>query len=73
MVEEKVFVSPSGEELLIILAIFEARANPGQYAVATEEARLEGLEVGMFSISLLPESMILNDRQKLDLAIQSQS
>ena len=63
---QKVFVSPSNEELNMDLAVFEATANAGQQVQSTLEAESEGLEVRAFNINDLPASMIMKDREKLE-------
>ncbi|HET9173985.1 MAG TPA: NUDIX domain-containing protein [Candidatus Saccharimonadales bacterium] len=72
-IEEKVFVSPDGEELPFVLASFIAEALPGQVTAQTEEATKEGLKVGVFSIHALPpdEDIDLQDKDKILRALSS--
>lgn len=70
LIERKVFVSPGGEELPIILAIYEAEAS-GQSVVATQDAVEEGIVAQVFDIDGLPGEMILQDKDKIRLAMES--
>lgn len=65
--ETKKLVSPSGEELMFLLAVFGARMIETALPPATSEAVREGLEAALIRPDQLPESMILGDRKKLDL------
>ncbi|HSX37115.1 MAG TPA: NUDIX domain-containing protein [Patescibacteria group bacterium] len=67
--EEKIFISPAGEKLPFVLASFEATALPGQTPILTIDAVREGLEVAVFDVNSLPEQMVLQDRQKIELAL----
>lgn len=66
-VEHKVFVSPAGEKLPMLLAVFEAMALPAQRPHLTVDAIREGLEIEVFSPGRLPAQMALQDRAKLQL------
>lgn len=67
LIENKIFKSPAGDILPpITLAVFEATAY-GQ-AARTQEA---GLDVGLFRLNELPQTMVLTDRQKI-LSIAAQ-
>lgn len=66
---QKLFISPSNQELEMDLAVFEANANAGQEIQLTPEAKSEGLEVKAFDINELPAEMIMKDREKLDIVI----
>jgi len=69
VVEQKIFVSPTGQELPMNLAVFEASALPGEKIVATPDAEAEGLEVEAFALNELPSEMILADKEKLEMVI----
>jgi len=64
--EQKVFVSPSGQELSMDLAVFEATILAGQHITQTHEAAEEGLEVNVFPYDAPPAEMILGDKAKLE-------
>jgi hypothetical protein len=66
LVEQKVFVAPGGQEVILDLAVFEATALPGEQLIRTLEADEEGLEEKAFDTNELPAEMILNDREKLE-------
>jgi len=65
MLEQKLLISPSGDELNMDLAVFEATANDGQVIQSTQEAIVEGIEVVVFGVDSLPTEMILRDSDKL--------
>lgn len=67
LVEQKIFISPEGEELPITLAVFEAHAF-GQQISKTDEAAEEGIIAQTCNIDKLPEEMILKDKEKIKLA-----
>lgn len=73
LAEQKVFVSPGGQELPMNLAVFEATAQPGESIVATLEAEAEGLEVKEFPLDELPAEMALKDRDKLESMMAARS
>jgi len=67
LAETKELVSPTGETAMFLLTVFGARIRELQLPPPTAEALREGLEAALFRPDQLPESMILGDRQKLDL------
>jgi ADP-ribose pyrophosphatase YjhB (NUDIX family) len=71
--EQKVFVSPSGQELQMDLAVFEGVIADGQHVTRTPEAVAENLEVAVFPCNALPAEMILGDKAKLEKVIQERN
>lgn len=69
LAETKHLVSPTGERVLFLLAVFGARILERTLPPRTAEAVREGLEVALFHPEMLPSHMILGDRQKLDLFV----
>ncbi len=74
-IDDRRFVSPAGEELSMVLAVFEGHIAAGEVVSQTAEATSEGLQVGVFPITGLPEaeSMIFGDLQKLQSAINART
>jgi len=70
ILEQKVFVSPSGQELHMDLAVFEGTILEGQHITQTPEAAEEGLEVKVFPYNTPPVEMILGDKAKLEQVIR---
>lgn len=65
MVEDKEFISPSQETIQFWLAVFSSSVVSNQQPYQTTEARQEGLEVGIFTVTDLPSDMVLQDREKI--------
>jgi len=63
--ERKKFISPEGETIDFILAVFEARMIDDELPEPTEDAVAEGLKVALFDPTSIPSEMILGDRMKL--------
>ena len=71
LLEHKTFISPSGERLNMDVVLVEATALDGQKILETPGAEQEGLIVKSFDTSSIPSEMILMDREKLELLIES--
>ncbi len=67
LVETKRLVSPAGDEAVFFLAVFGAAMEEDALPPPTPEALREGLVAALFRPDELPASMILGDREKLDL------
>jgi ADP-ribose pyrophosphatase YjhB (NUDIX family) len=73
LLEYKTFVSPAGSRLQMPVVLLEAIALEGQGIVETKEAHDEGLLVEAFNVHTIPQEMILKDREKLQLLIESRT
>ena len=71
MLERKEFRSPSGKSLNFLLAIFNSHTNTDSLPKATPDAIREGLVSKKFQAGHLPEKMILGDRNKINLFMDS--
>jgi ADP-ribose pyrophosphatase YjhB (NUDIX family) len=71
-IEDRRFVSSSGEELFFVLGVCQGIIAAGQKIRRTRHAIEEKLEVHTFSTEALPETMIFDDDQaKLEAAMVS--
>lgn len=71
LLERKTFISPSNERLNMNVALIEAVALEGQRIRETKDANEEGLVVESFDKNNIPTEMILRDREKLQLLVES--
>lgn len=71
LLERKTFISPSNERLNMDVVLIEAIALEGQEIIKTKEAKKEGLIVETFNKTNIPTEMILKDREKLQLLVES--
>ncbi|KAA0689169.1 NUDIX hydrolase [Neorhizobium sp. P12A] len=67
LLEEKVFRSPSGEELRFDLHVFIGRLDFDFDEMTAPEDELDIECIKAFAVDLLPGNMILSDRAKLDI------
>lgn len=65
IVENKTFVSPEAERFLLRLAVFHACIKETVLPSRTKDAEKEGLFLHLFDPRSLPDSMFLNDREKI--------
>jgi len=65
VIENKTFISPRDEKLNFVLAIFRAECDEETLPPLTDEARIEGLNVGVFDTLTLPKGMVRRDREKI--------
>jgi ADP-ribose pyrophosphatase YjhB (NUDIX family) len=68
LLEHRTFVSPTNEQVHLHMAVFEANALPGEIAQQTAEATEEGLTVQVFALDALPETLIFDDKGKIQQA-----
>lgn len=66
LVEKKLFVSSSREELHFVLATYLAHMNERVLPQPTEDALREGLKIELFGLNDLPKDMIFSDKEKVE-------
>lgn len=65
-IDDEEFVSPEGDKVFSILAVFAARTDAAQLPFLTAGATEEGIEdMALFSPDDLPADMALTDREKI--------
>lgn len=66
LVEKKLFVSPSQEQLHFVLATYLARIQERELPEPTADALREGLKIELFGLNNLPKDMIFGDKDKVE-------
>lgn len=65
-IDEEEFVSPDGDKVFSILAVFSMKTNSVQLPPLTVDAKEEGIEeMTLFAPDKLPLAMALTDREKI--------
>lgn len=65
-VDEEEFISPEGDEVFSVLAVFAMKTKDVQIPRLTAGAQEEGIEdMALFEVGNLPELMALTDREKI--------
>lgn len=67
LIEKKLFVFPSEEELHFVLATYSARIKETRLPEPTAEALREGLKIELFDLDDLPSDMIFSDKKKVEM------